>query len=161
MGSTRTTPADFFGIEQRVAAHDQPTEGVAHENVRRLDAGGFEHLVQLRGNVAGCARRAAGAAPAQAGTIVGDGVGKRRNRVLNAAPVEMRGADSGFEENCRFAPALLKEVEAATAADVHQAALTGVNAAVAETAEVLIDGSGENEKRKRTRESKKRRASET
>ena len=59
----------------------------------------------------------------------------------------MRGADSGFEQNRRFAFALLKEVDAAFAADAYPAALTGVNAAVAKAAEVLIHGSGENQKR--------------
>ena len=59
----------------------------------------------------------------------------------------MRGADSGLEENRRLALALLKEVNAAFAADADPAAVAGVNAAVAKAAEVLIHGSGENQKR--------------
>jgi hypothetical protein len=59
----------------------------------------------------------------------------------------MCGADAGLEKNRRFALALLIKVNAATAADIHIVAVTGVNAAIAEAAQVLIHGSGESEKR--------------
>jgi len=68
--------------------------------------------------------------------------------VLDAAPIEMCGADSGLEENRRLALALLKKVEAATAADRHKVTVTGVSAAITAAAEVLIYGSCESEKRK-------------
>src|SRR6185437_2495795 len=91
---------------QRIAAHDEAAERMAHEYQRRLNAGTLEHFVQLGGDNGRGACGASAAAPAQACAVVGNGGGGTRDSLLNVPPVEAGGTNAGFENHCRAPRAL-------------------------------------------------------
>ena len=95
-GIDEDNAGDFLRIAERITAHDQAAEGVTDENVRRPDAGAVQQVVQFRGTVAGGARSAAGAAPAKAAAIVGDGVGEAGHGFLNVEPVQIGRGNAGL-----------------------------------------------------------------
>ena len=137
-GVDEDNAGDFLRIAERITAHDQAAEGMADKNVRRLDAGAVQQVVQFRGTVAGGARGAAGAAPAKAAAIVGDGVGKAGNGLLNVEPVQIGRGNAGFKENGGAAGAFFEHVEPVPAADLDPAARRS-EATVAKRADHLIE----------------------
>ena len=97
--------------------------------------------MQLHGDVAGGARGAAWAAPAQAAAIVGGGAGEAGDGFLNVKPVEIGGGDAGFKEHGGAARAFFEQIELAPAPDVDPAAGAGKAQPVAMTADQLIEKS--------------------
>ena len=85
---------DFSRMVDGEAADDDASEGVTDEDVRRRNAGAFEKEPEFADDVRWGSFGGAGAAPAEAGSVVGDGAGEGADCALQMGPVEAGGGDA-------------------------------------------------------------------
>jgi hypothetical protein len=86
------------GILESEATDDQSAEGVADEEVRGSDVGLAEEGAEFADDVGWGAFGGGGAAPAEAGSVVGDGSGEGADGFLQACPVLAAGCYAGLED---------------------------------------------------------------
>jgi hypothetical protein len=143
-----------FRIAESIAVHYQATKGVANQDVGRLDAGELEQVVRLGGAIARSACGAAGAAPAEAAAVIGNGVGKSGDGFLDVEPVEVGGCNAGFKQHGGPTGAFFQHIKAMAAADINGSAGAREAEPVAMRANDLVEesrcdqNSGEGDDRK-------------
>jgi hypothetical protein len=129
---------NLVGVEKRELAQDHAAKGMSDQHVGRMDACAFEHAMKLACSVRGRALGARRAAPSQAAAIVPHGAGESRHFLLDRAPVEMSGGDSGLENYSDVSGPFFDHEEILPISDFDPSAGLGVTQAIAPHGNDLI-----------------------
>ena len=146
---------NLVAIEIRESAHDHAAEGMPDQNVRRMNARDFQHPVKLACGVRGrtfCARRAA---PTKAAAIVSHRTCEAGHFILDRAPVEMSGGDSGFEDHGGVSSPFFDHEKVLPFSDFNPSAAARVAKPIASRGYELVYAAKNEERREETEQQEK------
>ena len=139
----------FGGVVEGEALHHEAAEGMADEDVRRLDSGREQSGAELGSNLGWGAVGDGRAAPAQSAAVVGHGVEMLGDCILDMEPVETGGRESGFKDDggSLARGTFFDEIELAAIADVDETSRRLQTLAIDKAADPLVEEAAENQQR--------------